>query len=77
MRLRLVVADIDIRVEADTLNECMAATLQLLGAAAAIERVEEEPEPERTPLGFGMTSELDPHRHEPLVVPWYDEDSHT
>jgi len=75
MRLRLVVADIDIRVEADTLDQCMTATLQLLGAAAAIERTEEEPD-ERAPLGFTITSELDPHRHDRnLGEPDWDEEA--
>lgn len=75
MRLRLVVADIDIRVEADTLDQCMSATLQLLRAAAAIERTEEEPD-ERAPLGFTMTSELDPHRHDRnLGEPDWDEEA--
>ena len=75
MRLRIVVADIDIRLDTDAdLAETAAIALQLL-AAASIERVDDEPEPDKTPLGFTMTSELDPDRHDRnLGEPMWDED---
>ncbi len=76
MRLRIVVADIDIRLDTDAnLAETAAVALQLLAAAASIDRVADEPEPDKTPLGFAMTSELDPDRHDRnLGEPMWDED---
>ena len=76
MRLRIVVADIDIRLDTDAdLAETAGIALQLLAAAASIERVDDEPEPDKTPLGFTMTSELDPDRHDRnLGEPMWDED---
>lgn len=76
MRLRLVVADVDIRLDTDaTLAEAAGVALQLLAAAATIDRVDDEPEPDKTPLGFAMTSELDPDRHDRnLGEPMWDEE---
>ena len=76
MRLRLVVADVDIRLDTDaTLAEAAGVALQLLAAAATIERIDDEPEPDKTPLGFAMTSELDPDRHDRnLGEPMWDEE---
>jgi hypothetical protein len=76
MRLRLVVADIDIRIDCDQLDDALAAALQLLDAAKDIDRETVADEVERPALGFAMTTELDADRHaRNLGEPDWDEES--
>lgn len=73
-RIRVSVADLEVRLSGPDLPELLAAAQLLIPLLAAVERDQIDDPEERPPIGFTTHTELDPDRQRLTDPVWFDDE---